>query len=362
MISVEIYKVTDYQEELIERAIKRIFDKRPHLISRGDRVLIKPNLLAPTPSEKAVVTHPLVVKAVVKEVLERGGKPVVGDSPALNSASKVAKACGLTDVLKELSVPLIEFDDRVEVKSDGFIKRLEVTPAILEFDKVINLPKFKTHGQMILTLAVKNMFGVIPGKLKGEWHVKAAQYENFARMLVSVYLVRQPDLNVIDAVVGMEGNGPQNGRPVEIGYLMASEDGFALDEVGARMVGVEKVFYVLNAAEELGLRKENIKIEGDEKKIPFLEGFTLPASTPVAPEVLRRIIRSGFPKPSVIKKKCEACGLCVEACPTGAMNMAEKARVDYSKCISCFVCQEVCPFDAIKIKTGLLGTIFRKLF
>ncbi len=362
MALVEFYRVESYQEERIRRAIRRILESNRDLFSRRDRVLVKPNLLSPTAPERAVVTHPVVVKVLVEELLELGVEVKVGDSPALNSARKVAKACGLLPWLKELSVELVEFETPVEVKSPGVVKRLELSREALEFDRVINVAKMKTHSQMVLTLAIKNMFGTVPGKIKGEWHVKASRYIDFARMLVSVYLASPPVLNIVDAIVAMEGNGPQNGRPRPVGYIIASRDGFALDRAVAEMVGAAPYLYVLKAADELGIESK-FEVGGEIGKLPSVRPFLLPDSTPVAPEPIRRLVRTGLPRPAVIGRKCEGGGVCVEACPTGAMYMrAGRAEVNYDKCISCFVCQEVCPFDAIKIKTGWLGTIFRKFF
>lgn len=360
METVEIYGLRWYQKESLKKIADRIFDSRPGFISRGDRVLIKPNMLAPTKPEKAVTTHPVVVWVVVEKVIELGGKPVIGDSPALSDAEKVGKVSGIKQVADELGVPLVDLGSPVEVKTNSFFRKLEVSRKIMEFDKVINLPKFKTHTQMILTLSVKNMFGSIPGKLKAEWHVRASKYMDFARMLYSVYSYRPPDLNIMDAVIAMDGEGPQNGKPFPFGFVMASENGLALDYVGAKMVKSERMVYLIKVAEEEKILPEKINIRGDFKAIPEVEGFTLPSTTPLSPSFARRILRGSLPKPKIIPDKCTACGICQEACPTDSiLEVGKRPRINYETCISCFVCQEVCPFDSIKLVQGFLRRIFK---
>lgn len=360
METIEIYSLKWYQKEKLKEIIDKIFDSRPVLIKRGDRVLIKPNMLAPKKPEKAVTTHPVVVWTVVEKVIELGGKPVIGDSPALSDAKKVGKVSGIQEVADELGVPLVNLDSPVEVKTNGFFKKIEVSRKIMEFDRVINLPKFKTHTQMILTLSVKNMFGSIPGKLKAEWHVRASKYMDFARMLYSVYSYRPPDLNIMDAVIAMDGEGPQNGKPFPFGFIMASENGLALDYVGAKMVKSEEVVYLIKVAEEEKILPQKIKISGDFKVIPEVEGFALPSTTPLSPSFARRVLRGSLPKPKIIPDKCTACGICQEACPTNSiLEVGKNPRINYDTCISCFVCQEVCPFDSIKLVQGFLRRIFK---
>ncbi len=359
MVSVEIYRVRWYEEARLGEVVESIFSSRKGLFSRGDRVLLKPNMLAPTRPEKAVTTHPLLVKAVAEKLLDLGAKPAVGDSPALSSAEKVGRVSGIRAVAEELGLELVELDSPVEVKGQSFFKRLEVSRKLLEFDRVVNLPKFKTHTQMVLTLAVKNMFGTVPGKLKAEWHVRASEYMDFARMLYSVYSVKPPVLNIMDGVVAMEGNGPQNGRPYPLGLVMASEDGLALDYVASKIVKAEDLVYLIKMAKEEGLLPE-ISVGGDLQDPPEAEGFALPSTVPLSPSLARRFLRRSLPRPKIIPEKCTACGICQEACPTGSiLEVGKSPRINYETCISCFVCQEVCPFDSIEFTQGILRRIFR---
>ncbi len=357
---VEIYRVRWYEEQAIRGVVDRIFSGKNDLISRGDRVLVKPNMLAPTKPEKAVVTHPIFLKAVLEKLIEMGARPVVGDSPALSSAEKVARASGIKKVTEQLGVPLVSLDGPVEVKTTGFFKRMEVSRRVFDFDKIVNLPKFKTHTQMVLTLSVKNMFGIIPGRLKAEWHVRASEPLNFARMLYSVYLSFPPVINIMDGIIAMEGEGPQNGRPYPMGLVLASTDGLSLDRVCSGMVGAEEVYYLMEVARREGLLAD-VEIGGDFKTAPEFKDFNLPSTTPVSPSLARRFLRRSLPRPKILPEKCTACGLCEEACPTGSiLEVGKHPRFNYSTCISCFVCQEVCPFNAIELVQGMFHRLFRR--
>ena len=354
MSRVEIYRLRWYDPEKLREIVEKIFEKRVGLISKGDRVLLKPNMLAPSRPEKAVTTHPEIVKAVAERIIDLGGKPSIGDSPSLSRAEKVAAVSGIKKVAQELGIPIVELDEPVEFLTDGYFKRIEVSKKILEFDRIINLAKFKTHTQMIMTLAVKNMFGIVPGKRKGEWHLRAPKYMDFARMLFTVYNFRRPDLNIIDGIVAMEGEGPQNGRPFPLGYILASDDGLSLDYVASKMVKADGYVYLIKVAKEDGMLDENIEISGDLQQIPEVSGFELPSTTPISPEFARRILRGALPKPVIIGEKCTECGLCQEACPTNSiLKTGKNPKINYSTCISCFVCQEVCPFDSIEIRRGI---------
>jgi len=356
---VEIYRVRWYDEKRLREVVERIFSPRKGFISRGDRVLIKPNMLAPSRPEKAVTTHPALVKVVAEKLLDLDARPAIADSPALSSAEKVGKLSGLRDVAEELGIPLLELDSPVEVKTRSFFRKVEVSRKIFEFDHIINLPKFKTHTQMVLTLAVKNMFGTVPGRLKAEWHVRASKYLDFARMLYSVFSVRPPLLNIMDGILAMEGNGPQNGNPYPLGFILASEDGLALDYVASRMVKAEKKVYLMEVARREGLLPE-IVLGGEYRRVPEVDDFSLPSTTPLSPSLARRLLRRSLPKPKILPEKCTACGICQEACPTGSiLKVGKEPKINYDTCISCFVCQEVCPFDSIQFTQGILRRLFQ---
>jgi uncharacterized protein (DUF362 family)/Pyruvate/2-oxoacid:ferredoxin oxidoreductase delta subunit len=366
---VSIVRCPDYSDKSVLTAVKEAVDLLGGLeafIERGNRVLLKPNLLVAKTPEKAVTTHPSVVKAVIQLVRDAGGVPMVGDSPAIEGLAKVASKAGISDVVREMNCGLVDFDDGVEVKGthQGVFTRLEVARAVMDSDHLINLPKLKTHGMTTMTLSVKNLFGCIPGTKKIQWHLRAGVNRHyFAHMLVDIYGIIRPRLNLVDAVVGMEGEGPSGGNPRKIGLIFAGSDGIAVDAAICKVLGLPPQNLLTNRiASELGLgasRLEDIEIVGEGIEEVEVRGFRLPRSMEPQwglPRPLRWLLRNWLTaKPSVRRDLCELCGLCVEGCPPGAMaKVNEEIDVDYSKCIRCFCCSEVCPEGAIGISRGWL--------
>jgi uncharacterized protein (DUF362 family) len=195
-----------------------------------DRVLLKPNLLTGARPTKECVTRKEVVRCVVELVRDAGGKPFLGDSPAFGSAMGVAKANGYESLLQELEVPVVEFHGkRYEAIGENF-DRLLLAKEAMEADAIINLPKVKSHMQLTVTLGVKNLFGCVPGKMKAWWHMEAGKdADRFGEMLVETARAIDPDLTILDGIIGHEGNGPSSGEPRKLGVLAASTDVFALD-------------------------------------------------------------------------------------------------------------------------------------
>ncbi len=191
--TVALSQCPDYQRGNLEKSIRSIAD---HLggvgqyVSKDDRVLIKPNLLKGSLPGECITTHPAIVEAVVRLVLDHGGRPFIGDSPAFGELSSVAKTTGMADICKRYNIPLHPFNSPVTVKvTDPFVRHLQIDKAVLEADKIINIPKLKTHVQVGFSGAVKNLFGCLSGKKKVLWHFKAGDKEHrFGRMLLEIYV------------------------------------------------------------------------------------------------------------------------------------------------------------------------------
>ncbi len=200
MSIVSIVRCSRYEETEVLKAVRQSVDLLGGIrsfVKEGDRVLLKPNLLYGKRPEKAVTTHPSVVKAVIGLVREAGGLPFIGDSPGIGSAIGVAEKAGIRKVADEMGCPIIEFNRPVlSLERRGWIfKQIEVDQAVFEADVLINLPKWKTHGQMFLTLGIKNLFGCIPGARKAMWHLKAGEDPyRFAQILVDLYRILRPQL------------------------------------------------------------------------------------------------------------------------------------------------------------------------
>lgn len=370
---VSIARCPDYSEESVLEAVKRAIDLLGGMdafVRRGDRVLIKPNLLVARVPDEAVTTHPSVVKAIIQLVRDYDGVPVVGDSPAIGGLLRVASKAGIYDVVRKMNCKLVDFDDVMEVRGShqGVFRTLEVARAVMDCDLLINLPKLKTHGMTTMTLSVKNLFGCIPGTKKIQWHFRAGiNRHSFAQMLVDLYGIVRPRLNVVDAVVGMEGDGPNGGDPREIGLIFAGTDGIAVDSTICDVVGLPPRDLLTNRiGSDLGLgvgQLKDIEVVGEAIEEVKVKGFRLPKSMEPQwglSQPLRGLLRNAMTaKPRIREDICKLCEVCVEGCPSQAMTMERgKIDIDYSKCIRCFCCSEICSERAVDVKQGWLLRLF----
>jgi len=361
---VAIEKCSDYEQvseafaRLKEKANLKEFEKKVS----GKKVLVKPNILGPYSPDKAVTTHPALVKEVVKWMQTAGAEVIVGDNGGLTGYARnerSAKRSGIISASLGSFQNIAQKAKEVELDSKYFSK-LTVSQAVLEADYIINLPKLKTHTLTLLTLGIKNMFGMLVGGSKSLVHNSAPQLESFGEALVDIYQIRPPDLTIMDGVIGMDGNGPAHGRVRPISYLLASENCPSLDLMVCEMVGVEPSrVHHLRISQERGLGAKNlaeIEIIGEYQKIPR---FKLPSTLArrsflgfiVNRYVYRRVIES---KLVLDREKCTGCKVCVEACPSGAMEWKEDhPEINQEKCIRCLCCSELCTEGAWRT-TGMM--------
>lgn len=241
--TVSLIQANSYDLPQLRTALETLLDPLGGMqafVKNGDRVLLKPNFLTASRPENECVTRKEIVYCVAQMVKEAGGKPFLGDSPAFGSARGVAEANGYLPLMAELDLPIVEFrGKRYETGSDNF-NHLRLSKEAMEADVIINLPKVKSHMQLTLTLGVKNLFGCVPGKMKAWWHMEAGKDANrFGEMLVETAKAINPDLTIIDGIIGHQGNGPSGGEPRELGILGASADVFALDRAVVEILQVE---------------------------------------------------------------------------------------------------------------------------
>lgn len=346
----------DYQD--CRPAVERALELFP-LPVRGKKVLIKPNVLRAARPEEGITTHPALLAAVVRCLEEMGpAEIIVGDNPGLMSygANEASfHQCGLHEAslghYRNIGLEAVERDF-----DPAFLPRLSLSKAVAQADVFISLPKFKTHGLTVLTGAIKNSYGILPGAQKALLHRLAGPPERFHEMIVEVFRLRVPDLFIVDAVVGMEGNGPASPDLRHIGQVLASDNAVALDAVIARMMGLDPGrLRFLQKARELGLGDFDasaIQVLGD---LPILTGFKLPplgGEAILGSSVIQDLMQSRSQlRPQADPDKCDSCGYCVEHCPVQALHMEDALPVvDAQTCIACFCCQEMCPEKAMTLQ------------
>lgn len=266
-------------------------------VKKGDRVLLKPNLLTGSRPTKECITRKEIVYCVAQLVIEAGGKPFLGDSPAFGSARGVAKANGYLPLCEELDLPIVEFHGQsYAIENDNF-NHLRLSKEAMNADVIINLPKIKSHTQLTMTMGVKNLFGCVPGKMKAWWHMEAGNVDRFGEMIVETAMAIAPNLTIIDGIIAHEGNGPSGGEPRELGILGASADVFALDRAVIEVVNVDpNLVPTLLAQQKLGLFPQLRDLE-----FPYLTPQQLQVTDWKLPDAimpidfgLPRVLRSTF--------------------------------------------------------------------
>jgi uncharacterized protein (DUF362 family) len=298
MPTVSLIRADSYQQQALQADIERLLEPLGGIgafVKPGNRVLLKPNLLTAGRPGKECITRPEFVRCVAQMVQEAGGKPFFGDSPAFGTAMGVARANGYLPMMAELNLPIVEFHgQRYQTQSDAF-SHLRLSKEAMEADVVINLPKLKSHMQLTLTMGVKNLFGCVPGKMKAWWHMEAGKDENrFGEMLVETARAINPDLTILDGIIGHQGNGPSGGEPRQLNVLGASADVFALDRSIVEMLNIDPALIpTITAAERLGLSPQLAEIT-----FPHQRPVELQVSDWKLPDALMPI---DFGMPRVIK-------------------------------------------------------------
>jgi uncharacterized protein (DUF362 family)/Pyruvate/2-oxoacid:ferredoxin oxidoreductase delta subunit len=318
-----------------------------------------------------VTTHPAVVRAVAELVREVGGRALIGDSPGIGSFGRVADKSGIARAAAESGAELVEFYDTVDLPGSGTFRRFTLARVYWEADRIINLPKLKTHEMMTMTCAVKNLFGAVVGAEKAGWHLKAGtSREQFARLLLEVYLLKKPVLNIVDAIVAMEGNGPGSGDPLQVGALIAGVNPLAVDMVAGRLAGIPKeLLHVELEARRMGLAGtswQEMEISGESPDSFRLKPFRLPSGLDVQfgmPKFLSTILKRQLTSfPVADRQHCVLCGICRDACPPLAIEIKNSAlTVDQGRCIRCWCCRELCPHDAMLVRRSLVLKIVSAL-
>jgi len=287
---VALTRCQSYRQPDISQALARQFDLLGGLskfIRAGDKVLIKPNFIAPrSHHEAAAQTHPAVVLELARLLKDFGAKPFVGDSPAWSNVYACARALELEEPLRRLSVPIRQLDKPKGCLIGRKKLRIGISSVALDADAIINLPKFKSHQQLVTTFAVKNMFGCVSGKQKALWHFrKGGNTGAFCEMLIDIYAFLGPVVTIIDAVVVMEGPGPIRGKSKHLGWLIGGTEPIACETICCKLIDIKpEIVPIITTAQHIGFGCADInKIEilGDDFSQNIYRDFKLPKLTPL---------------------------------------------------------------------------------
>ena len=349
MSTVSIVKCDNYDFEKVYNNLKKAMEETPLPKISGKKILIKPNILSDVPPELSVSTHPMVLKALIKILNEKGAKKLyVGDSPAIHPPKFKAKRSGIYQICEEEeNVEWVNFHKDTVKKALPYVHRkIALAKIIDKVDFSISLSKCKTHELMYTTGAIKNMFGLVPGFNKSKQHVYNPSRKGFAKFICGLFSVSKTEYAIMDAIVAMEGAGPGNGTPRKVGLLLASNDALALDISQAIIMGYNPL--------DIPIIKFAIKKKlTPTKKIENIEYSNLNANDLIIKDY-KRISNKNLSKkrlpPEFLKDPCIKCKKCIEICPANALSLDNnRIKINEKKCIKCYCCHEVCPANAIKI-------------
>ncbi len=380
MPAVSVVRCNDYELEKVSHAIHKslsLLNGVDKLVRPGMKVLLKLNLLSSSqPPERAVNTHPVVVRALVNIFQKDFGCDVyIGDSSGSVKNASTFNAFRITrinEIAEDTGARIVNFDkdEYIDVHNRDYeiLEKFRIARTLRTVDFVVSVPKLKTHGLTQYTGAIKNMLGSIPGNGKKNVHLIAPKPTVFAKALVDIYHMVPPHLIIMDAIVGMEGNGPNAGHPKKVGLILASQDSVAMDAVASSIIGFEPMAIpTIRFAHQRGLgvgELDTINIVGETISDVKVPDFQKPSSGAqdfagkYLPDFLLSLMFDSTCSTfsTVNHSNCTRCYECVRNCPAGAMSKEDgKVIVDKKKCIGCFCCDEVCDFNAIEMKRSLLG-------
>lgn len=334
-------------------------------VSPGMTVLINPNLLSARTPDRAITTHPALVRFVASECSRLGARVLIGDSPGgvAKGLKRVWDNTGMTEAAKLSGVELVGFEsgDVKSVSVNG--NNYHVSNYAFEADLIISLPKLKTHVLTNFTGAIKNCYGFIPGIRKSDYHKKHPDAESFSNVIVDVFSIINPGLFIMDSGLALEGDGPASGDPRWLGYLFASTDAVALDSSAMSLLnkGARKVWPT-----EIAVRRKlgtgdlpNIRRTGPAFENGPPANFKMPTNfyLKLIPSFLVRTIEPYFwVRPAMNDDTCTMCEVCKDNCPQNAIfEKNGSMRIDYNECIKCMCCHELCPENSVFLNKSRLA-------
>ena len=382
--TVAVVRCDEYIPDEVDAAVRRAIDLVGGIGRFADpeeSVLLKPNLLQGQEPERCVTTHPAVVAAVARILVEHGCRVVIGDSPGagiIYSEANLRRAyarSGFAAVAEETGAALnYDTGSRIVSFPEGeTMKQFSIITPALDADAIVVVSKAKTHMWTRMTGAAKNLFGLIPGFEKPVFHFRFQDEYAFGRLLVDLNECMKPRLQVMDAVVAMEGDGPQAGSPRRIGVILAGSDPFSVDTVLSRLIGMDplEIGTIRDAARRGLIDPATVATVGDDPAEFAVPDFKKPSTYtggragPWRRTVLAFVQRFGktyAPRPGVIPQSCIGCRKCERICPVHAITVTEgRATIDLARCIRCYCCHEICTEHAIGLSRGLAGKFLARL-
>lgn len=342
---VSCVRCADYEPQKVSRSLAETLDHLAVSFQSGMRVLIKPNLMTPVKPEKTITTHPVVLEELCKILKAAGAEILIGES-AFHSTEQAFALCGLVPLSRYARLIDFETEPRRSVPFGGKVGAVPLPEILSQVDCIINVAKLKTHGLTGVTLCVKNLYGCIPGAQKQGYHKLLPHPRSFSRFLIGLHNEIRPQLNIIDGIMGLEGEGPgASGIPTPSGLVVAGASACAVDIIASEIMGFS--FGEIYTNRYSGIRRSEIETVGSGREVRLSFKKPLSANFPYLiyfAELLPKM-RIAFDR-----ELCVRCGLCGEKCPAGAIRFDPDPQCSHERCISCYCCLEVCPHSAVSLR------------
>jgi len=363
MQKVSLVKCNSYDQDTLYESIKKSIDLLGGIscfIKKDEKVLIKPNLLAAREPEDGVNTHPEIIRAVVRILKQVTNNISIGDSPGgYLKVEDVYDKSGLSKVAQEEGVKLVKFDS-----FDKF-NDIPIAKHALEADRIISIPKLKVHDLMVITAALKNIFGIVPGLYKAECHRIYSTVNGLAETLFFISRKVKVDLVITDAITSMHERGPASGKLINTNLIITGSSMVAVDTIIAKLIkaSIDKIPLLKVAYSKVDFKSCDIEVVGEDLEDVLIDNFKLPKGnliTNMPGPILKLLARFIKFYPEIDQDKCKECGICIKSCPVGAITKeGEALKVNPSKCILCLCCSEFCPHDSVGLYKSRLLRMLR---
>jgi uncharacterized protein (DUF362 family)/NAD-dependent dihydropyrimidine dehydrogenase PreA subunit len=361
--TVAVQKCFEYNPEEIAKHIAWLYTESNGPDPAGKTILLKPNILSDDEPIKATTTHPVIVEAVITYLQSKGATVLVGDSPTFDTRKFTGEKCGIRQIVDKCGARWVRFNEAAIIRKVGTAE-IKITALITKVDLIISLSKLKNHELMILSGAIKNIFGFVPAFNKAMQHVKYPDRYKFGEFFVDLEEAIKPHFHIMDGIVAMEGPGPGNGYPKKVNVLLASVNPLALDIIASRILGYNPLDIPTNKiALERGILLKNmdhIIIKGTDPETIVVRDFKRIDKGGEA-GIIFKYFKKKIPflrrlnkRPVFYRKLCNGCSKCINICPVKILHYDHKKKnkvlVNEARCIHCYCCHEVCRERAIEIK------------
>ncbi len=372
---VSIEKCSSYDVDEVYNALKKSLDAINFKMPKNKKILLKPNIIAQNTPEQATTTHPSVVEAVCRIFEEKNCKICIGESSAFYQGGCTRlgfETTGIAAAGKKYGAEIIPFETTLlkKITSGKALNPFYITQAVFDCDMVVNIPKLKLHRLARYTGAIKNTYGCVVGGTKQIYHKlfqhRSDYQEYWGKALVDVHEAVKPGLTIMDAIIGLDKDGPAaNGTPRFTGLLLASENGAALDAVACRVIGFDP-YWVPAVREALNRRMtsvDKIIIAGELVLIPYVKLPDVKQKTGISKKLDDHVFDQFIVTPVISESECNKCNSCIEKCAPQAIQSTSSGypHIDLSKCIHCYCCSEYCPKKAISLSGGVTNHLIRGL-